>query len=116
MCEMTKCWGLEMMTKKLLGLAFPNYFKLVLKKEKFLLDRTYSETWVHHYTPKLKHVNIERRMKDRENSVRAKTRLSAEKMLAIPFGGWKTLLVMNVLHWRRTFNATLPDLRGVVPP
>ncbi|XP_026316211.1 histone-lysine N-methyltransferase SETMAR-like [Hyposmocoma kahamanoa] len=67
---------------------------------------TCDETWVHHYTPKSKMASKEWRRKDEGCPVKAKTRLSAEKVLATIFFDSRRVLLIDFLHDQRTVNAT----------
>lgn len=67
---------------------------------------TCDETWVHHYTPESKRASMEWRKKGEENPVKAKTRLSAGKVLATVFWDWRGVLLVDFLHGRQTINAT----------
>lgn len=66
---------------------------------------TCDETWVHHYTPESKMASMEWRRKDETRPVKAKTRLSAGKVLATIFFDCKGVLLIDFLHERRTVNA-----------
>ena len=67
---------------------------------------TYDETWVHHYTPERKRASKEWRGKGEECPVKAKTRLSAGKVMATVFWDFKVVLLVDFHHSRRTVNAT----------
>ena len=65
------------------------------------------ETWVHHCTPEMKRASKEWRGKGEECPVKAKTRLSAGKVMAMGFfWEFKGVLLVDFLHARRTVNAT----------
>lgn len=66
---------------------------------------TCDETWVHHYTPESKQASMEWRRKNESAPVKAKTRLSAGKVLATVFFDFKGVLLIDFLHERRTVNA-----------
>lgn len=66
---------------------------------------TCDETWVHHYTPESKMASKEWRKKDEACPVKAKSRLSAGKVLATVFFDWRGVLHIDFLHDRRTVNA-----------
>lgn len=67
---------------------------------------TCDETWVHHYTPESKQASMEWRKKGETGPVKAKSRLSAGKVLATVFFDQRGLLHLDFLHERRTINAT----------
>lgn len=66
---------------------------------------TCDETWVHHYTPESKQASMEWRKKGEPGPVKAKSRLSAGKVLATVFFYQRGLLYLDFLHERRTINA-----------
>ena len=66
---------------------------------------TCDETWVHHYTPESKQASMEWRRKGETAPVKAKTRLSAGKVLATVFFDYRGVLLIDFLHERRTINA-----------
>lgn len=66
---------------------------------------TCDETWVHHYTPESKQASMEWRLKGEPGPVKAKSRLSAGKVLASVFFDQRGLLHLDFLHERRTINA-----------
>lgn len=66
---------------------------------------TCDETWVYHYTPESKMASKEWRRKDEACPVKAKTRLSAGKVLATVFWDYRGVLLIDFLHERRTVNA-----------
>ncbi|XP_057658478.1 histone-lysine N-methyltransferase SETMAR-like [Diorhabda carinulata] len=66
---------------------------------------TCDETWVHHYTPESKQASMEWRKKGETGPVKAKSRLSAGKVLATVFFDQCGLLHLDFLHERRTINA-----------
>ena len=66
---------------------------------------TCDETWVHHYTPETKRASKELRGMGEECPVKAKTRLSAGKLMAKVFWDFKGVLLIDFLHARRTVNA-----------
>ena len=66
---------------------------------------TCDETWVHHYTPDSKRASKEWRRKGEECPVKAKTRLSAGKVMAMVFWDFKGVLLVDFLHACRTINA-----------
>lgn len=66
---------------------------------------TCDETWVHHYTPESKQASMEWRKKGEPGPVKAKSRLSAGKVLATVFFDQRGLLHLDFLHERRTINA-----------
>lgn len=66
---------------------------------------TCDETWVHHYTPESKQASKEWRRKNECAPVKAKSRLSAGKILATVFFDFKGVLIIDFLHERRTVNA-----------
>jgi hypothetical protein len=63
------------------------------------------ETWVHHYTPESKKASKEWRRKEESCPVKAKTRLSAGKVLATVFLDYRGVLEINFLHDQRSVNA-----------
>ena len=65
---------------------------------------TCDETWVHHYTPETKRASKEWRGMGEECLVKAKTRLSAGKVMATVFWDFKGVLLVDFLHARRTVN------------
>lgn len=66
---------------------------------------TCDETWVHHYTPESKQASMEWRKKEEAAPVKAKTRLSAGKVLSTVFWDYRGVLHVDFLHERRTVNA-----------
>lgn len=66
---------------------------------------TCDETWVHHYTPESKQASKEWRRKGEGAPIKAKTRLSAGKVLATVFWDFKGVLLVDFLHERRTVNS-----------
>lgn len=66
---------------------------------------TCDETWVHHYTPESKQASMEWRRKGEGAPVKAKTRLSAGKVLSTVFFDRRGILLIDFLHERRTINA-----------
>lgn len=66
---------------------------------------TCDETWVHHYTPESKQASMEWRKQGEPGPVKAKSRLSAGKVLATIFFDQRGLLHFDFLHERRTINA-----------
>ncbi|XP_039285350.1 uncharacterized protein LOC120351580 [Nilaparvata lugens] len=66
---------------------------------------TCDETWVHHYTPESKQASMEWRKKGEAAPVKAKTRLSAGKVLSTIFFDRRGILLIVFLHERRTINA-----------
>ena len=66
---------------------------------------TCEETWVHHYTPEKKRASNKLRGMGEECPVKAKTRLSAGKVMAMVFWDLKGVLLVDFLHARRTVNA-----------
>lgn len=66
---------------------------------------TCDETWVHHYTPESKQASMEWRKKGEPGPVKAKSRLSAGKVMATVFFDQRGLLHLDFLHERRTINA-----------
>ena len=65
---------------------------------------TCDETWVHHYTPETMRASKKWRGMGEECPVKAKTRLSASKVMAMVFWDLGVLLV-DFFHVRRTVNA-----------
>jgi len=66
---------------------------------------TCDETWVHHYTPESKRASKEWRRKGEECLVKAKTRLSASKVMATVFWDFKGVLLIDFPYASRTINA-----------
>lgn len=66
---------------------------------------TCDETWVHHYTPESKQASMEWRKKGESAPVKAKSRLSAGKVLATVFFDFKGVSHIDFLYKRRTVNA-----------
>lgn len=66
---------------------------------------TCDETWVHHYTPESKQASKEWRKKGETAPVKAKSRLSAGKVLATVFFDQRGLLHLDFLHEHKTINA-----------
>lgn len=67
---------------------------------------TCDETWVHHYTPESKRSSMEWRRKNEAGPVKAKTKLSAGKILATVFWDYRGVVFVDFLEERRTINAT----------
>jgi histone-lysine N-methyltransferase SETMAR len=65
---------------------------------------TCDETWVHHYTPESKQASMQWRKKEEPGPVKAKSRLSAGKVMATVFFDRPGSLHIDVLHERRTIN------------
>lgn len=66
---------------------------------------TCDETWVHHYSPENKQASKEWRKRGEAGPVKAKTRLSAGKVLATVFWDSQGVLLLDFLHDQRTVNA-----------
>jgi len=66
---------------------------------------TGDESWVHHYTPESKQASMEWRKKGEAPPVKAKTKLSAGKVMISVFGDSQGVLFVDFLHERRTINA-----------
>jgi len=64
-----------------------------------------NESWAHHYTPESKTASMEWQRRGEHCPVKAKTRLSAGKVLTTIFWDWKGILLVDFLHERRTVNA-----------
>lgn len=77
-------------------------FSLILKQKR---KGFCTETWVHHYTPTSKRASMEWRRKDEGNPVKAKTHMSAGKVMATDFWDWRGILLVDFLHECRTINA-----------
>lgn len=63
------------------------------------------ETWVHHYTPESKQASMEWRRSGERAPIKAKTRLSAGKIMATVFFDRQGAFHVDFLHDRRTINA-----------
>jgi hypothetical protein len=61
--------------------------------------------WVHHYTPESKQASMEWRKKEEPGPVKAKSRLSAGKVMTTVFFDRRGLLHIDFLHERQTINA-----------
>jgi len=66
---------------------------------------TCDETWVHHYTPESKQASKEWRKKKEAPPVKARTRLSAGKVMMTIFWDMQGVLLIDFLHGQRTINA-----------
>jgi hypothetical protein len=60
---------------------------------------------VHHYTPELKQASIEWRKEEEPGPVKAKSLLSAGKVMGTIFSDQRGLMHIDCLHERRTINA-----------
>jgi hypothetical protein len=54
--------------------------------------------WVHHYTPELKQASMEWRKRGEAAPVKAKSHLSAGKVLATVFWDSQGILIIDFLH------------------
>lgn len=67
---------------------------------------TYDKSRVHHYTPETKRSNMNWRIKNEAGPLKAKTLLSAGKILATVFWDFKVIVYVYFLFLRRSVNAT----------